>query len=159
VRPNDTLSEIALRELGSSRRWQEIQAVNPGLDPARLRSGQTIALPQPRSGTPIAASATRTDAARSAAQPAAAPRATWKIGAGENLWRIAERALGDGKRWREIAALNPKVDPDRLVVGTVLALPAANVASKSSGRSQPIVASAAPTKTRGETLAKPAKVR
>jgi hypothetical protein len=42
---------------------------------------------------------------------------------GETLSGIANQKLGDAARWREIAALNPGVDPDRLKVGQRLVLP------------------------------------
>jgi len=124
VRSGDTLSEISQRELGSARRWQEIVAANPGLDPARLRAGKTIQIP--------GAARTRPGEAKPQAAPPSAARTTWKVGKGENLWKIAERALGDGKRWPEIAALNPRVKPDRLLLGQVLTLPAATPGKQAS---------------------------
>ncbi len=45
VQKGDTLSAIARRELGSAGRAGEIQALNPGLDPAKLKVGQSITLP------------------------------------------------------------------------------------------------------------------
>jgi len=45
VQKGDTLSAIARRELGSAGRSGEIQALNPGLDPAKLKVGQSITLP------------------------------------------------------------------------------------------------------------------
>lgn len=42
---------------------------------------------------------------------------------GETLGCIAKQKLGDAARWREIAALNPGVEPDRLKVGQRLVLP------------------------------------
>ena len=45
IRKSDTLWSIAKRRLGSGRRWKEIVAVNPGLDPTKLQPGQTIKLP------------------------------------------------------------------------------------------------------------------
>jgi nucleoid-associated protein YgaU len=122
VKKGDTLSEIALRELGSSKRWPELVAANPGLDPAKLKLGATIRIPgSNRVGAPEAPKASEP---KSAAPKIATGGKTWKVGPGESLWRIAERALGDGNRWREIAALNPEVNPDRLSTGTVLVLPA-----------------------------------
>jgi len=127
VRPGDTLSEIALHELGSSRRWQEIVAANPGLDPGRLQVGKPIVLPGAaaagRTETRTAQAAPKSEAAPSKAPAAGSAR--WTVGKGENLWKIAEKTLGDGKRWREIAALNPKVNPDKLLLGQVLVVPAA----------------------------------
>lgn len=45
VQKGDTLSAIARRELGSASRAKDIQSMNPGLDPAKLKVGQTIQLP------------------------------------------------------------------------------------------------------------------
>ena len=142
VRAGDTLSEIAQRELGSSRRWQDLVAVNPGLDPAKLRVGKTIQIPGAKGATEVARAAEEPAASAKApkSQPSSKPAAggkTWKVGNGENLGRIAERALGDGKRWGEIARLNPKVNPDRLALGQVLVLPASastGNAPKGSGK-------------------------
>jgi nucleoid-associated protein YgaU len=127
VRDGDTLSEIAQRELGSARRWPEIVAANPGLDPARLRVGKSIQVPG-EARAPAAQAAAKDGRAESGATRAATSPRTWKVGKGESLWKIAERALGDGVRWREIAALNPRVNPDRLELGQVLTLPEAGSA-------------------------------
>jgi nucleoid-associated protein YgaU len=123
VRSGDTLSEIAQRELGSSRRWQEIVAANPGLDPNRLGVGKKIRIPGAQAGG--ASTPTETAKATGKPIPASSPKAaTWKVGKGENLWKIASQTLGDGKRWGEIAKLNPGVNPDKLTTGLVLKLPA-----------------------------------
>lgn len=47
------------------------------------------------------------------------------VDAGDSLWAIAKRELGDGRRWKEIHELNRHVlpDPDQLKPGTWLALP------------------------------------
>ena len=93
VRAGDTLSEIAQRELGSSRRWQELVAANPGLDPAKLRVGKTIRIPGAKGGSEVAratepAAAAKAPKSEASAKPAAGGK-TWKVGKGENLWRIA----------------------------------------------------------------------
>jgi len=46
VMKNDTLWSISKRHLGSGKRWKEIVAINPGLDPAKLMPGQVITLPE-----------------------------------------------------------------------------------------------------------------
>ena len=46
VRRNDTLWKIAQNAYGDGQRWKDIVAANEGLDPARLRIGQTILLPE-----------------------------------------------------------------------------------------------------------------
>lgn len=45
VKAGDTLSAIAARQLGSSARWQDIVAANPGLAPETLKVGQVIVIP------------------------------------------------------------------------------------------------------------------
>lgn len=42
---------------------------------------------------------------------------------GEWLWTLAERYLGDGSQWREIAHANPGISPDHLTVGQKLIIP------------------------------------
>jgi len=121
VRQGDTLSEIAQHELGSARRWKEILAINPGLDPSSLRVGKELRIPGAAPDRPAASDPNPSTSAQSEAKPS---NATWKVGRGESLWKIAERTLGDGKRWREIAELNPAIDPDRLELGALLKLPA-----------------------------------
>ncbi len=41
----DTLWSIASRTYGDGQRWRDIVNANPGLEPRRLRVGQTIVLP------------------------------------------------------------------------------------------------------------------
>lgn len=62
----------------------------------------------------------------SAATPAApaAAQATYQVIAGDTLWRIAEKLLGDGKRYKEILALNPQLNQNAMTVGTTLKIPA-----------------------------------
>lgn len=45
IREGDTLSAIAKRELGEAKRFEEILALNPGLEAAKLKIGQRIVLP------------------------------------------------------------------------------------------------------------------
>lgn len=52
-----------------------------------------------------------------------APTVTYTVRAGDTLWSIAASKLGDGNRWRDIAALNSLADPDEIVPGQILKLP------------------------------------
>ena len=57
---------------------------------------------------------------------AAGPAPTWTVRRHESLWTIAERALGDGQRWREIHDLNtgrPQPDGGSLARGDLLIQP------------------------------------
>jgi len=48
IRAKDTLRSIAARELGSVNYWDEIQKLNPSLDPRKLRPGSKIRIPAKR---------------------------------------------------------------------------------------------------------------
>lgn len=51
-----------------------------------------------------------------------APR-TVVVRRGDTMWKLAEVNLGDGRRWRELAAVNPSIsDPKHIVPGTVINL-------------------------------------
>jgi len=45
VKQGDTLWALAVKHLGNGHRWTEIQAVNGGIDPKRLRIGMTLKIP------------------------------------------------------------------------------------------------------------------
>jgi nucleoid-associated protein YgaU len=45
IKPGDTLWKIAASHYGDGKKWKEIVDANPGLDPTKLRIGQTITLP------------------------------------------------------------------------------------------------------------------
>jgi len=45
VKNGDTLSALSERFLGSSSRWRDIAAVNPGVTPETLKVGQTLTMP------------------------------------------------------------------------------------------------------------------
>lgn len=45
VKKGDTLFSIAKSSYGTGRDWQKIVSANPGLDPQKLKVGQTIQIP------------------------------------------------------------------------------------------------------------------
>jgi nucleoid-associated protein YgaU len=45
IKPGDTLWKIAATHYGDGRKWKQITDANPGLEPSKLRVGQTITLP------------------------------------------------------------------------------------------------------------------
>jgi nucleoid-associated protein YgaU len=124
VKKGDVLGTIALVTLGTSTRWKEIADLNPDVDPSRLAVGTVLRLPGGASAPPSGASAARgTDAPKSGG--------SYTIRSGDSLWVIAARELGDGSRWSEIAQLNPTLDPDKLIVGRKITLPAGRSSSPS----------------------------
>ncbi len=51
VQAKDTLTSIAREQLGSESSWREIQKLNKGIDPTKIRPGTKIKLPAKRSAT------------------------------------------------------------------------------------------------------------
>jgi 5'-nucleotidase/UDP-sugar diphosphatase len=45
VRKGDTLWKIAQSKYGNGNNWQKIASANPGMDPGRIKAGQTIVIP------------------------------------------------------------------------------------------------------------------
>jgi nucleoid-associated protein YgaU len=119
VKPGDTLSGLAERHLGSSKRWRELLNANRKTlnRPGRLQAGMKLVLP--------------TSAATSGPPPVT-PRVVpsnaknpYKIQPGDNLTRIAESQLGDGSRWHDIFAANRDrlANADTLRVGQEILMP------------------------------------
>ncbi len=142
VRSGDSLSRIARTELGNEARWEEIAAMNAGVNPRALAIGQKLRLPA------AGADARPTTVA---AAPKAAPAATSKkvssggrvaiVRKGDTLSAIARRELGDEQRWQEIAKLNPGIVPSRLMVGARLNLPGGELLASAAA---PVQASSKP---------------
>ena len=121
VQPGDTLSEISFKTLGTSKRWREIQALNGNLDPSQLSVDMVLRLPSGATGTGTGAVAVREAAA--ATSTSSASRGTYIVRKGDVLSQIAQDQLGGASRWREIAQLNPTIDPNRLMEGAELRMP------------------------------------
>jgi nucleoid-associated protein YgaU len=67
---------------------------------------------------------TKTPAKPRPKPPAARPTINYIVKAGDSVWRIADRQLGDKERFREIIKLNALEDEDYLTVGQRLLIPA-----------------------------------
>lgn len=136
IRGGDTLAGIASR-LGVS--LEDLRAANPAIDPATLRAGQVINLPQLPDEAPTQA-APSTPAASGTAPPATdtpepeptntrEPAATntptslgqtYVVEAGDIPVSIAEKF---GITVESLLAANPTIDPRGLQVGDVLVIP------------------------------------
>lgn len=86
-----------------------------------------------------------------AAPPAVSRETTYTIQPGDQLMGISKKFYGTTKRWREIADANPGVDPNRLVVGEEITIPAA--ASEAPEAASP-TAVAPPSVGRTHTVAR-----
>lgn len=149
VQHGDTLHDIAVKELGSAGRVSEILALNPGLEPRRMRDGLKIKLPAAKVATDTKSTAdakvatdtkATSDAKKSAAAPApvvataakAAAGQTYKVKHGDTLTSISRVAYGNDKHVKDILAANRGKLPSANVLreNMVLSLPAAPAASR-----------------------------
>jgi peptidoglycan DL-endopeptidase LytF len=106
---------------------------NPGVEPTKLRIGQTLVIPD--AGQPAVAAA---PAPAPAANPAVAaapaqPGPGYTVADGDNFWSIARRL---GLDVAELKRVNAAVDPQKLQPGQVLALPAGVSVSEADRQAQ-----------------------
>ncbi len=117
VKVGDTYSKISLAAYGTSKHYARIEQANPGIDPTRLKLGQTITLPE------IAA---KPAAAATAAQAFLDPKTEYKVQPNDSLHTISLRLYGKADRVEKIYELNKATigdDMTRVKIGTVLKLP------------------------------------
>jgi LysM repeat protein len=133
VKPGETLGEIAYKTLGSSKRWREIAALNGGSE--TIYEGQKLRLPvegaAQAGGGAIDTPSVAKNTPKAKLNKASGNGSTYVVKKGDMLSVIAQDELGSAKRWREIAALNPSVNPDRLLEGTRLVMPGGKSTSSS----------------------------
>ena len=138
VKPGESLSKIAAAH---GFRTADVVAVNPGLNPNKIRAGQTIVLP----GAGAAKPAVKKSAAP--AKTASATGGTYVVQSGDILGRIANKhnvKLADLKKANGLTS-------DKIVPGQKLIIPGAKAEAK------PAVAAAKLVAT--ETKKQPAKAQ
>ncbi len=149
IAPGDTYSSLALKYLGSAKHANRISAANPDKDPRRLAVGTKIRIPATaQAGREVAAAPTGIHDRSPTAKPVPAPVSARPAGAvipapptapppiakgreyrvqpGEGWFDLAQRFLGDGRRWPELYELNRERvarNPSQLRSGTVIELP------------------------------------
>ena len=131
VRAGQTLTSIASDLYGDPRAWRLIQTANPKLNPARLRVGTRIVVPDPTAVHPHP-DVTVIPAAETVIDDGAAVSTSsgqrYIVKPGDSLYRIAKQLLGSGREADALFQLNRDVigsSPSRLRQGMVLRLPAA----------------------------------
>lgn len=110
VRPGDTLSEIAAKYLGGASNWRRLYDLNRqviGTDPNLIHPGMVLKMPA------------------DSTHPTTDPSTTYTVKAGDSLWTIATKLLGNGARWNEIYQANRNVisNPSLIHVGMKLRIP------------------------------------
>lgn len=103
----DTIWKIAEKYLGSGTRYKEIMTLN-SLTSTTIHVGLVLLIP----GT------------SSSANSAAASTSVYTVVKGDSLWKIAEKLLGNGARYKEIMTLSG-ITSTTIHAGQILTIPAA----------------------------------
>ncbi|MEL7473205.1 MAG: LysM peptidoglycan-binding domain-containing protein, partial [Planctomycetota bacterium] len=132
VKPDESLYKICKATYGDGNLWRQLAAYNHdrvGKNGA-VRAGVTLRMPElevlrasnDRSAAP-SPTTERAAPQRVPDAPASSDR-TYVVQKGDTLGAIARAELGATGRWREIAELNELKNPNVVVVGSTLRLPA-----------------------------------
>lgn len=102
VEAGQNLTEIAREHLNNGSRWPEILQANRDqlARPEDLKVGMKLRLP-----TDAARSVDTAPSSSASSQQVVAKR-TYTVQAGDNLFKIAGKTLGDGKKWPVVLAAN-----------------------------------------------------
>jgi len=117
VEKGDNLWKIAQKNYGSGYNWVDIAKANNLKNPSLIWAGQELTLPDVPARKP-----TET-ISKTPTNISAITGATYTVARGDNLWKIAVRAYGDGYQWVKIARENKLVHPSLIHSGNVLTIP------------------------------------
>lgn len=124
VKPGESLSKIANAH---GFRYVDVLAVNPGINPNKIRAGQTIVLPSAGTAKPVVKTAP-------AAKTASASGGTYVVQKGDILGRIANKF---GVKVADLKKANG-LTGDKIVVGQKLVIPGAKAESKPAAALNPV---------------------
>ncbi|HZL34985.1 MAG TPA: LysM peptidoglycan-binding domain-containing protein [Tepidisphaeraceae bacterium] len=134
IAAGETFSSIAKSVYGDARYYKQIASANPTVNPARLRPGATIQLPDRSTfSTPASTHSTGATTASgaihaspSAARPAIDSHSEYRIQGNDSLYKISMKLYNTPNRVEQIYQLNKDrigTDPAKLKVNMILRLP------------------------------------
>lgn len=119
VAVGETLWKIAEDTYGSGYNWVDIAKANNITNGNQIEAGQKLSIPDVAARQPTVKTARQTDL--NANQTIT--DSSYTVVHGDNLWKIAVRAYGDGYKWVDIAKANNLSNPNIIHTGNVLVLP------------------------------------
>ncbi|TVR44072.1 MAG: LysM peptidoglycan-binding domain-containing protein [Planctomycetota bacterium] len=128
VQRGEILGDISQHYYGTSRRWRVIADANGITDPGSLQVGQRLIIPdagQRQATVPAARSSASTGGSGTRDAERRGEGVWHEVARGDTLQAISQRYFGTTTRHPQIAAANPGIDPNRLVVGARIWVPEA----------------------------------
>lgn len=120
VKKGDNLWRIAEERYGSGYNWTDIAEANKLDNPDGIETGQQLILPDVTSKTTTKGEVMKEGS--SSAQVTITGN-TYVVVRGDNLWKIAVAAYGDGYQWPKIASANNIKRPNWIEAGMTIKLP------------------------------------
>lgn len=124
VQKGDDLWKIAVKFYKSGYKWTEIAKVNKLSNPGEIEAGQELVMPTAASTGTVAVKPTEEVKKVDTVKTIEGEKYT--IVKGDNLWKIAVAAYGDGYKWTEIYNANKKLigsNPGIIYSGNELIVP------------------------------------
>jgi|GEM_PF-3831004 len=144
VKKGDNLSKIALRQLGSAKKWKEIFKINKTLlhnNPAGLKIGMKLTLPSDISVKDVAKIRLESIKVKKTSNDIKKQNPTtisYKVKKGDSLYKIAQKLYGKGSAWKQILNANKSLvgsNGQKLATGQLLVIPA--IANKTEQVDEP----------------------
>ncbi len=126
VKSGENYSTIAKAVYGDARHYLAIQEANPTIDPARMKPGTVINLPDRDAVKAGSSSSTESTDSAEAATDKQVDTGAYRVQSGDSLYKIAIKRYGTSNMVDEIYELNKQAigaDSSRLKPGTVLKMP------------------------------------
>jgi hypothetical protein len=131
--PGETLSIIAEWYTGDVENWPYLVKANPKLDPDNISLGATVLIPKnllhtskpmPKEFVAAVANRHKKEKAKAAKAP---PKPSYYYHrvkySGETLSIIAKWYTGDADNWQALTKANPKLNPNRILLGDKIRIP------------------------------------
>jgi hypothetical protein len=118
MRQNETLSQIALRELGDKDRWRELLVLNKLKDARTLKVGKLLYLPDPGTFVPL----DQTQPSNAGLQKTEGAR-EHIVQRGDILGTISQKYYGTARETDRILLANGLENPNQIFAGQVLVIP------------------------------------